>query len=336
MNESSNKIKIGIIGCSKIAKKSVLNAINDSQYAEIGAIGSRNIEKSIEFCNLFNCKLFGTYEDVINDKTIDLVYISLPNSLHEEWSIKAARKGKHVWVEKPSTISFESAKKMVSICNKNNVRLFEGFMFRYHPQQKIVKDLINNGTIGDLLKFHGVYSFPMPDKMSNLLRKDLGGGSLNDSASYPIYASRMLFGEEPISVFSNFSIDPISGVDKIVDVLLKYSNGKTATISTAFGSYYQCNYTVIGSKARLILNKAYVVPKTMKTIVSIDINDEIKDVNVEVADHFKLMIDDFCLEIMKKKKYENFENDLLSQARVLEAARISFKENRPVMLNEII
>ncbi len=330
-----SKIKVGVIGCSKIARKSVINAINDSKYAEIGVIGSRDINKSIEFCNLFNCKSYGTYEDVINDDTIDLVYISLPNSLHEEWTVKAAEKRKHIWIEKPSTTSYESAKRMHKICKDNNVRLFEGFMFRYHPQQTIVKNFINEGKLGDLLKFHGVYSFPMPDKSSNLLRKDLGGGSLNDSASYPIYASRMLFEEEPISVFSNFFIDNESGVDKIVDIILSFSNGKTAIISTAFGSYYQCNYTLIGSKARLILNRAFVVPRNMNTKVMFDIDDKINSYEVESTDHFRIMIDDFCMEIKKKDNFNNYEDDLLLQARVMEAARLSFKENRRVMLNEI-
>ncbi len=335
MNNPERRIRIGVIGCSRIAKKSVLSAIKESKNAEIGIIGSRNIEKSKVYCEEFGCTSWGSYEEVINDESIDLIYISLPNSMHEEWTIKAAEKGKHVWCEKPSTTSYKSAKKMVEACKDNNVRLFEGFMFRYHPQQKLVRDMIRNDVLGGLLKFQGIYSFPFPSKESNLMNKDLGGGALNDSASYPIYASRMIFCEEPNSIFCRLTMDPVHNVDVNVDILLNYSNDKVAYISSTFGSYYQCTYSILGSKARLVLNRAFVVPKNMQTSLLIDTNDEIEEITIKPHDHFLLMIDDFCKEIAKSENKKNHEGDLLSQARVLEGARISHREQRPVMISEI-
>jgi len=336
INNTSKKISFGIIGCSKIARKAVLSAINSSQFAEIGRIGSRDLSKAKEFCEYFHCDNYGTYDEVLEDENIDIVYISLPNSLHEKWTIKAAKKRKHVWCEKPSTTSFISAKKMVEACKKNNVRLFEGLMFRYHPQQKLVKKIVDKGILGDLLKFFGNYSFPYQSKDSNIMNNKLGGGSLNDSASYPIYASRMLFQEEPISVLCNLNIDPISSVDVNVDILLNYPEGKTAHISSMFGSYYQCRYDLLGSNGRVVLNRAYVVPKNMQTNLFLDTEDKIKKIKIPPHDHFKLMVDDFCNEISKTRNKINHEKDLLCQARVLEAARISSREKRVVMISEIV
>ena len=116
-----SKIKFGIIGCSRIAKRSVIPAITTSEFAEIEMIGSRSIDKAKIFSNEFNCKKYGTFEYVISDDSVDAVYISTPIGTHEEWAIKAANAGKHVYCEKSTTTSFESAKKMIEHSKQNNV-----------------------------------------------------------------------------------------------------------------------------------------------------------------------------------------------------------------------
>ena len=155
-----NPLKFGIIGCSKIAKKSVIPAILQSEFAELGIIGSRNIKKSREFAKEFNCKKNGTYDDVISDDSINAVYISTPIGTHAELAIKAASAGKHVYCEKSATDSFTSAKEMVECSKNNNVRIMEGFMFRFHPQHQKVQELINNNKIGNLDSFYGSFGFP--------------------------------------------------------------------------------------------------------------------------------------------------------------------------------
>ena len=184
-------LKFGIIGCSRIAKRSVIPAIIKSEFAEVKIIGSRSTEKAKEFASEFNCEKFGTYEDVISDDSVDAVYISTPINTHEEWSIKATEAGKHVYVEKSSTTDFDSARRMVESAKENNVRLMEGFMFRFHPQHQKVKELIKEGKIGEVKSFNGIFgcpAFPEGD-----IRYD--SGFLEDSGCYPICASRMIFGE---------------------------------------------------------------------------------------------------------------------------------------------
>ena len=155
-----SKIKFGIIGCSRIAKRSTIPAIIKSEFAEIEIIGSRSLDKAKTFSNEFNSKKFGTYEDIISDDSVDAVYISTPIGTHEDWAIKAASAGKHILCEKSSTTSFESAKRMIKHCKQNNVRIIEGFVFRFHPQHQKVKELIDNNKIGDLVSFNGSFGFP--------------------------------------------------------------------------------------------------------------------------------------------------------------------------------
>ena len=331
-------LKFGIIGCSRIAKRSVIPAIIKSEFAELEIIGSSSDGKVKEFSKEFNCEKFGSYEDVISDDSVDIVYISTPISTHEEWSIKAIAAGKHVYVEKSSTYSFDSAKKMVQSAKENNVRLMEGFMFRFHPQHQKVKELINEGKIGEVKSFNGVFGFPaFPEGDIRYAPSTRGGGFLNDSGCYPICASRMIFDEEPLSVFCNQKMIPTK--NDVTDVsgtaILYYENGKTASISYINGSYYQAKYEVWGTEGVISLDRAYSVPPDFTTKVTLQHNTEnnwdgrrTEIFEIEPKDHFLEMIDMFCLEITGTKSASfNFEQELLNQRKVLTAAVHSMGNN---------
>src|SRR3990167_10728171 len=329
-------IRFGVIGCSRIARKSVLPAILDSNLARLAMIGSRSKVKAIAFAKEFHCNSYGSYEDVLGNKNIDAVYISLPIALHEEWAIKAAKAKKHVLCEKPAATTLASAKKMIAAAKKNKVRLMEGLMFRYHPQHAKIKELIKRGVLGKLLKFDGCLAVPMPDKNNNILNSALGGGYYNDAAPYPISASRMIFGEEPMSVVCHLKMNLQKNIDTKSDMLLEFPEGKSAFISTAIGSYFQSTYSVLGSKAYIKATRAYAVPKDMDTKIYIEADDKTTEIIIKPANHFKLMIDDFCAEILNgSASTKDYEGDLLAQARILEAGRISHKEKRIVYLREL-
>ena len=333
---SEIKIRFGVLGCSRVAKKSVLPALIDSQFGEPVIIGSRNLKDARITAEKYHCTC-GSYDEVLNSKDIDAVYISLPNALHEEWVIKAAEAGKHVWCEKPAALTYKSAKKMVEAARENNVRLFEGFMFLSHPQHKKVRDLIESGALGKLMTFEGCFAYPSPSKDSNLFNGELGGGSYNDSAVYPICASRMIFGDEPISAVCHLSVDPETKVDVKSDMLISYPKGKAAFISSAFGSQFRSTYSILGSSAHVAMERAYAVPKDKATKIFLNSGDSETIISVEAADQFLIMIDDFCRNIiLGDKSTKHYEEDLLAQARVLDAGRRSHLEKRIVQLREII
>ena len=339
----NSKLRFGIIGCSGIAKKSTIPAIQNSEFAELAMIGSRSESKAEKFANEFHCELFGTYNDVMANDSLDVVYISTPIGTHEEWVVKAANTGKHILCEKSSTMSFESAKKMIGICNDNNVRIMEGFMFRFHPQHQKVKELIDNNSIGELFSFNGSFGFPAFPDGDIRYNSKLGGGFLNDSGCYPINASRMIFEEEPIGVSCNLSIDAKTGVDVRGTSYMMYENDKIASITYGNGNYYQSKYKVWGTDGIISLERAYSVPPDFKTNVNVQYSTENnwesrKDENYQInaADHFTEMINAFCLEISGNKKHSfNFEEELENQAKVMEAHRISSNERRFVDLDEI-
>ena len=320
-------LKFGIIGCSRIAKRSVIPAIIKSNFAELEIIGSRSSDKAKEFAKEFNCEKFGTYEDVISSDSVDVVYISTPIDTHAEWSNKATAAGKHVYVEKSSTYNLKTAEKMVESAKENNVRLMEGFMFRFHPQHQKVKELIKEGKIGEIRSFNGIFGFPaFPEGDIRY-----NSGFLRDSGCYPICASRMIFDEEPLGVSCIQKMIPESSVDVGGSAILFYKNGKTATITYSNGSYYQARYEVWGTDGVISLDRAYSVPPDFTTKVILQYNTEnnwdgrhTETFENEPKDHFLEMLDTFCMEITGIKKAPfDFEQELLNQAKVMFAVSSS-------------
>ncbi|QLH05799.1 Gfo/Idh/MocA family protein [Nitrosopumilus ureiphilus] len=332
----NNKIKIGIIGCSTIAKASTIPAILKSTNANLEFIGSTSERKAKEYSLEFGVKKFGSYEDVLNDPSIDVVYISTPIGTHEEWVLKAANARKHILCEKSSTTSYSSAKKMIDVCTKNNVRIMEGFMFRFHPSHKKVREIIKKGDLGKLFTFYGMYGFPPIEKDNIRYDKSLGGGILNDAGCYPICASRILFESEPIGIFCRLSLDKEFQVDTKASIMMNFTQERSSQSVLGYDLFYQSVYSLWGNKGFLNLSRAYNVPPDMPVSLNIKTNDFEKKLSIEPVDHFELMIDSFVRELrVPDTSSFSFEKDLLNQARVMEAARISHQEKRYVEINEI-
>jgi len=332
----TDKIRIGIIGCSTIAKNSTIPAILKSNNAKLERIGSRSNNKALEFSKIFDCEKYGTYEDVINDKDVDAVYISTPVGNHEEWVLKAAKDGKHILCEKSSTTSFDSAKKMVSVVKENNVRLMEGFMYRFHPSHQKVKECINDKTIGKVFLFSSRYGFPPISKDNIRYDKSLGGGILNDAGCYPINASRMLFESEPRGVFCNLTMDKETQVDTKAALLMDFDGNRQSQSSVGYDLEYQSNYRLWASDGSLSLTRAYNIPPDMQARLNIKNSNKDEEILIEPVNHFQLMVESFSDEIIKSNSDKfNFEEDLLNQAKVMEACRISNDEKRYVETKEI-
>lgn len=330
------KLRFGIIGCSRIAESSVIPSILNSKYAELEIIGSRTRKKSKQFANKFKCKNIGNYDDVLESDNVDAVYVSLPVGLHKEWTIKAAESGKHILCEKSISDSLDSAKNMVNACKKNNVRLMEGLMFRFHPQINYVLKQIEDKLLENVYSFTGFYGFPNVSKNDIRFKKELGGGVLNDAGCYPICASRILFDEEPLSVLCKMNIDHDSNVDIQSSLFLEFPDSKIGHISVGYDLSYLGTYEIWAQNASIKLWRAYNIPPDQKAKISITKNMETINMKIPISNHFLTMIESFSSEILNIKKTNfNWEDDIINQAKVMQAARISNKEGRLVKIDEI-
>ena len=305
-------LKIGTIGCSRVAEKYFFPHINSSENADIEFVGSRSIKKAEEWAKKYGSNKFGDYTDVINSN-VDVVYISLPIALHEEWAIKAANAGKHVLCEKSSSISYQSAKKMLQACKDNNVRILEALAFRFHPQHKQIQNLINE-ELGDIQNFYGIFGFPPPPENDIRWKKELGGGILNDVTCYPICASRIIFQSEPISVLAHLEFDKKFQVDKSADVFLKYEDGKTAFGSSGFNNYYQSKYDVWGSDAKISTKRTYAVPQNYETSIYLHKDDKIFETVIVLSSSGSVFVTSFILITSERsERKSNSAGDILEK-----------------------
>jgi D-xylose 1-dehydrogenase (NADP+, D-xylono-1,5-lactone-forming) len=327
-----SKIKFGIIGCSSIAKKLTIPAIVIGKNSVLEMIGSRSIIKAKKFAKEFACNKFGNYDDVLNNDSVDAVYISLPMSMHEKWAIKAAKSGKHVLCEKSATLSYVSAKKIVKECKNNNVQIMENFVFKFHPQHKKFLDLIKQNTIGNIHTFSAKYGFNLSLFNQNFrFNKKLGGGALNDVGCYLISASTFIFNDLPTSVFCNLEINNKFNIDTRGSILLTFSKNRSALVSFSYDDYFQSTYDVWGTKGLIRTERAFNVPKDMKTIISLNQNDKIKKILIPSANQFQLTIEDFCTKI-KLNSNNTFAKEFLNQALIMDAVRKSSAKNSVIKI----
>jgi dTDP-3,4-didehydro-2,6-dideoxy-alpha-D-glucose 3-reductase len=335
------RIGIGILGCANVAKKRALPAFKQIESVGTICIASRTVEKAKEFATEHGIEYSESYDSLLQRKDIDVIYVPLPIGLHEEWVIKAAKAGKHIICEKSLSNSLDSVRKMIDCCKENKVILFENFMCGYHPQHLKVKETIQNGEIGTVRVLNSYFGFPPLDKNGFRYDFKLGGGSLNDAGAYTIFMSRKIFEQEPISVTCNLNIDSETKVDISGSAFLEFPESKVALVSFGFDNVYQNNYSLWGSQGLIKVGMAFSIPPNLSPSIMLLKNENFQETTTSLlvppADQFKLIFEDFINLVLyrNKEKEEKHFSDILNQAKVLEAVKISAQENRKVKLSEL-
>jgi predicted dehydrogenase len=309
-------IGIGILGCSDVAFRKFIPAIKNCRYAVLTGLASRSIDKARSSAEDFGIEPY-SYEGLLKSPDVDLVYVSLPNSLHREWSIKAMEKGKHVLCEKPLSIDLASAEQMVKAARKNKRYLFEGFMYLHHPQHSEVKKILKKGIIGKPIIFRSSFGFNLKDPNNFRLKKELGGGAFLDEAGYLISAIRFLFEREPVKS-TGFLKRNKEGLDISGVACIRMENGVIGELSYGFNQSYECFYQIIGTKGSIFLDRCYTTPETMENIIKVKIENEGKAIKFDKANHFTLMTDNFCMKIIEdSQSTEEIYSDIIKQARAM-------------------
>lgn len=323
-------IRLGILGCANIVEK-FASALKEVPSCTLVAIASRDPQKAKSWAEKFSCSHEPSYDALLRRNDIDAVYIPLPIGLHKEWAVKAAKAGKHVLCEKSLAESYAAVQEMVSVCQEERVHLFENFMCDYHPQHEKVLSLMKSGEVGKVFLFEGMFGCPPFNPTNIRYSKILGGGALNDLGTYPLFMSRKLFKAEPKAVTCRLHF--ISGVDVRGSALVEFDQGREALISFGFNNFYQNKYSVWGETGIIHVKRAYSIPPTMRPEVELQKQGSIQNVEVAAANHFVFIIAAFCNAIGSGKKPDYAP--LLSQARAMEALRLSAEGKRTVSLSEI-
>ena len=196
------KLGWGILGTGGIAKK-FAGQLPDVNNGQLVAVGSRSQESATRFCADFGGQPYGSYDALLADHNVDVVYISLPNTLHAEWSIRAMQAGKHVLCEKPIASTTGEAEQMFATADQEGRHLVEGFMYRFQPIIQHVLQLVRNGAIGQVRIIRSNFTFNRPINEADIrYQPGLAGGSIMDVGCYCVNFARALASAEPTDLYA--------------------------------------------------------------------------------------------------------------------------------------
>ena len=204
----------GILSTARIGRELVVPAIQESENGVVTAVASRDLARAEDFARRFAVpKAFASYEALLADPDIDGVYVPLPTSQHVEWTLRAARAGKHVLCEKPIAMTAPEIDGLIEARDRHGVVISEAFMVTYSPVWAKVRDLLAEGAIGRLRQVQGAFAYYNRDPANLRNRPDLGGGGLADIGVYPTVTTRFATGREPLRVQASVDVDPEFGTD---------------------------------------------------------------------------------------------------------------------------
>lgn len=327
----SEKFRWGILGCAAIAIRAVIPGIQQSETGEVAAIASRDEAKAKEVAAQMNiAKAYGSYEALLNDETIDAVYIPLPNHLHKQWTIKAAEAGKHVLVEKPIALNAAEAQDMVDACEKHGVMLAEAFMYRHHPRYDKIADMIRSGEIGDIRGIHTNFTFNNAGASDNIrFHQHMGGGAIYDVGVYPISAGRMILGQEPEAVTVQAMFSPQHGdVDMMASGLIEFPNDIGLTFDCAMWATFRNSLEILGTDGRIEVPAAYIGP----TDFTVYIGNESRQETFPELNTYALQADQLANSARGKDELLFAPSDAVNNMKVVDACLKSARERIRVAL----
>jgi predicted dehydrogenase len=244
---SSTPLRIGILGCANIARQFSRDVVA-SPSVRCVAVASRNADTAAAFAAAQGIdRHHGSYEALLADAEVDAIYLPLPNSLHAEWAIAAAARGKHVLCEKPLALNEAQARAMFDAARQHGVMLLESYPYYFQPHTGAMVALLQGGAIGNVRSVQSSFGFMLPSAPGNIrLNPELGGGALLDAGSYALSIIRLAMGCAPRRVRADATwVD--SGVDISAMATLTYADGRRAQLSCAMDGANHRRATIVGT-----------------------------------------------------------------------------------------
>lgn len=251
----------GIIGTGSIAK-AFAYGLKSSKTGTLVAVGSRTQASADAFGDAWEIPVrYGSYAALLEDRQVDAVYVATPHPMHAEWAIKAAEAGKHVLCEKPAALNQWQAAAMIEAARANGVAFMEAFMYRCHPQITKLRELLQEGAIGEVRMIEAAFAFgggTTPNPANRTENRTLGGGGILDVGGYAVSMARLIAGEalgrrfaEPLEVKAVGHIGETTGVDEWTAALLKFEGDIVAQVATGVRVGMRNDVMIYGSGGRI-------------------------------------------------------------------------------------
>jgi predicted dehydrogenase len=307
-------VRFGIISTAHI-NRLVLAGARESDRADVVAVASRDLARAEEYAREHGIeRAHGSYEALLEDTDVEAVYISLPNSLHVEWSVKALEAGKHVLCEKPLSRRAVDVERAFDAADAAGRILAEAFMYRHNPQTAKLVELVDGGAIGRLRLIRAAFSFTVEDDANVRLANDLDGGGLMDVGCYCVSGSRLL-GGEPERVYARQVVGP-SGVDVVFAGVMAFPGDVTAHFDCGLALPDRDELEVIGEEGSLFLDDPW---HCRRPVIVMRRGDEIEEVSLTPVDSYRLELENLADAIRGDAEPLLGRDDALGQALTIEA-----------------
>jgi D-xylose 1-dehydrogenase (NADP+, D-xylono-1,5-lactone-forming) len=291
-------LRWGILSTARI-KRAIIPPIKSSPRHELVAIASRSMPQAQAAAQEWGIpKSYGSYEALLADPQIDVIYNPLPNSLHAEWTIKACQAGKHVLCEKPLAVNIEDVDAITKAAEQAGVLVAEAFMYRHHPQTHLVRELVQNGEIGQLRLVRGAFSFIITNPDDVRLSADLGGGSIWDIGCYPISYARYVIGSEPLEVFG-WQQSGDGGVDETFAGQMRFAGNVFVQFDSSFRIPQRSFMEFIGTKGILHVPVPFK-PGTKESLL-LEVGEKTKKIPVKGQELYLGEVEDMAGVILNGK-----------------------------------
>ncbi|MCJ7434958.1 MAG: Gfo/Idh/MocA family oxidoreductase [Anaerolineales bacterium] len=294
----TQKLNWGLLSTAKI-NHALINPLTASPRTRLLAVASRSQSSADEYARKWKIpRAHGSYESLLADPEIDVIYNSLPNHLHTEWTIKALKAGKHVLCEKPLALTLSEMDAMITASKETGKILMEAFMYRHHPQTLKVKEIVESGKLGKLQFIRGSFTFTISREGDIRLKKEMGGGSIWDVGCYPINYARYVVGAEPLEVFG-WQVTGLGGIDDSFVGQLRFKDGIHMQFDSGLKSPSRSYIEIVGTQGTLSIPNPF--KPNLGDKIELQRGDEIEVIKIKGQELYLGEVDDMCDAILLGK-----------------------------------
>lgn len=335
-----NKLKWGILGAARVNER-LLPAIIEAPNSQLVAIASRRagaakatIEKYAP-CHQ-NVICYDDLDSLVHDKNVEAIYCPMANEEHAVWALKAINSGKHVLIEKPMALTLKAIEEIEAAAIKNNVKVMEGFMYRFHPQHRRLQEIVESGLIGNVLSARASYSFLMKSARMYRINRSMfdGGGAMWDIGPYAIHSLRWCFGLEPVSVIAHAKLNAL-GADIVTSGVLDF--GQDIEGRALFGHFdisfersRKSEYEIIGTNGWVKCHATWVFQNDVPVISWALEDGKSAEERFAPSNHFALEIEHFSDCVLNNKTPHLTFSDAKANCKVIEAVLQSVTTSKKV------
>ncbi len=325
----SRPVKWGIISTAHI-NRLVIPGAHASAKVDLAAVASRDLAGAQEYARTWEIpRAYGSYEELLADPEIEAVYVSLPNTLHVPWSIRALEAGKHVLCEKPLSRHVEQVEEAFDVAERTGRLLTEAFMYRHNPQTAKLRELVDSGAIGELRLVRSVFSYSLYDADNIRLQTDLEGGSLMDVGCYCVSGSRLLAGE-PESVYGQAWFGE-TGTDWVFAATMRFPGEVLAQFDCGTALVNRDELEAVGSEGSIFLDDPW---HCRRPVIELRHDEEVERIELEPVDSYQLELENLSDAIRGDGELLLGREDAVAQARAIEALHRSAETGHPVQIRD--